>query len=160
MVIQRAALYYRCASKKFGVVLDPWNTLEHLRPSNLSETEYISAALTGLTQWTRTANLHLWVVAHPAKIYKDTTTGKRSVPTPYDIAGSAHWYNKADNIICVHRDQAEGNPLVQVWVQKVRFKHIGRVGGVELRYDRITGRYSDPKATAETADAYRAAGGG
>ena len=145
---------------EFGVVLDRWNTLEHLRPSNLSETEYISAALTDLTQWTRAANLHLWLVAHPAKIYKDTSTGKRAVPTPYDIAGSAHWYNKADNIICVHRDQAEGNALVQVWVQKVRFKHIGRVGGVELHYDPITGRYSDPKAEAEAADAYRAARGG
>jgi len=154
-----AAVRYRCASEKFGVVLDPWNTLEHLRPSNLSETEYISATLTDLTQWTRSANLHLWIVAHPAKIYKGAD-GKRSIPTPYDIAGSAHWYNKADNIICVHRDQAEGNSLVQVWVQKVRFKHIGRVGGVELHYDPITGRYADLKGEEETADAYRAARGG
>jgi len=154
-----SAVRYRCAGKKFGVVLDPWNTLEHLRPSNLSETEYISAALTNLTQWARAANLHLWIVAHPSKIYKGDD-GKRSVPTPYDIAGSAHWYNKADNIICVHRDQAEGNAVVQVWVQKVRFKHIGRVGGVDLHYDRITGRYSDPKAEAAAAAAYRAVRGG
>jgi len=96
-------------------------------------------------------------VGHPTRICK-ATDGKRSIPTPYDIAGSAHWYNKADNIIRVHRDQAEGTSLVQVWVQQVRLKHIGRVGGDELHYDPITGRCSDPKAAA--AGACRAARGG
>ncbi len=76
--LMEAAVRYRCASEKFGVVLDPWNTLEHLRPSNLSETEYISMALTDLTLWTRAANLHLWVVVHPSKLYKDR---KRPVDT-------------------------------------------------------------------------------
>ena len=120
------------------------------------ETEYISGALTTCRCGHGSANLHLWIVAHPAKIYKDTATGKRAVPTPYDIAGSAHWYNKADNIVTVHRDQAEGSPLVDVHIQKVRFKHIGRVGLVQLSYDKITGRYSDPAAEAAAAEAYRA----
>ena len=105
--------------------------------------------------WARSANLHVWVVAHPAKIYKDTATGKRGVPTPYDIAGSAHWYNKADNIITVHRDQTAGNPLVDIHVQKVRFKHIGKVGVIQLHYDKITGRYADAAVAGAAAAAYR-----
>jgi twinkle protein len=79
------------------------------------------------------------------------------VPTPYDLAGSAHWFNKADNIITVHRDVADVHSTeVEIHVQKVRFKHIGRVGLVTLRYDRVTGRYTDPSA----AEAYRAASDG
>ena len=116
-----AAVLYRGHAPKFGVVLDPWNTLEHLRPMHLSETEYISEALTFLSTWARSANLHVWVVVHPAKIYKSKDTGKRDVPT-LDIAGSAHWYNKADDVITVHRDQTAGNPLVDIHILKVRFK--------------------------------------
>ena len=32
---------------------------------------------------------------------------------------------------------------VDIYVQKVRFKHIGRQGLVTLGYDRVTGRYHD-----------------
>jgi hypothetical protein len=32
---------------------------------------------------------------------------------------------------------------VQIHVQKVRFKHIGRVGLANLIYDRVTGRYHE-----------------
>ena len=33
---------------------------------------------------------------------------------------------------------------MDIHVQKVRFKHIGRTGIVGLEYDRVTGRYSEP----------------
>lgn len=125
---------------KKGVVLDPWNMLEHGRPSNMTETEYISLALSELTHVVREHGFHLWIVAHPAKLERGKD-GRRPVPTPYDIAGSAHWYNKADNIIAVHRDQTEDDGKVEVHVQKVRFKHIGKVGYCELHWDKVTGRY-------------------
>lgn len=153
-----ASVVHRGTAKRFGVVLDPWNTLEHLRPSHLSETEYISGALTTITTWSRSANLHVWIVAHPSKIYKSKETGKRDVPTPYDIAGSAHWYNKSDCILTIHRDQTAG-AMVDVHVQKVRFKHIGKVGAVQLAYDKITGRYSDPAANDAEVTSYRSVRG-
>jgi twinkle protein len=125
--------------KKLGIVLDPWNTLDHLR-GGLSETDYISSVLTRVTRIVRETKAHVWLVVHPAKIQKDRE-GKRPVPTPYDISGSAHWYNKADNIITVHRNQAEQTQEVEIHVQKVRFKHVGHLGMTSLLYDRITGRY-------------------
>ena len=64
-------------------------------------------------------------------------------PTPYDISGSAHWYNKASNAATIHRDQAKGGQRVEIHVQKVRFKHLGHVGGSALFYDKVTGRYFD-----------------
>lgn len=127
-------------SKKFGVVLDPWNTLEHNR-GGMSETDYVSFILTEVTKLARSWKAHIWLVVHPAKIQRNKD-GTRPVPTPYDISGSAHWYNKADNIVCVHRNQADRDSQdVEIHVQKVRFKHVGRVGLSTLKYDRIVGRY-------------------
>jgi len=127
---------------KVGVVIDPWNQLEHYRPSHMTETEYISQTLSYVIERVREYNIHLWLVAHPAKLYRDRD-GKYPVPTPRDIAGSAHFWNKADNCITVHRDQVEGSQDVDIHVQKVRWKHIGRIGLATLRYDKATGRYFD-----------------
>jgi twinkle protein len=136
-----------------GIVLDPWNQLEHYRPPNLSETEYVSMALSASIRITRETGAHLWIVAHPAKMPKDRGTGERPIPTPYDISGSAHWYNKADNCITIHRDvMAEPGStaygMVDVHVQKVRFRHIGRPGIVSLWYDGGAGRYLEQRAEA------------
>lgn len=135
----RVALEMRNPGKKFGIVLDPWNTLDHKR-NGMSETDYISHVLSELSTLARNADAHIWLVVHPAKMMRDRD-GKRPVPTPYDMAGSAHFFNKLDNIICVHRDQAEDTQDVEIYVQKVRFKHVGRVGLAILKYDRVTGRY-------------------
>lgn len=138
-----------------GIVIDPWNELDHTRPASFSETDYISAALTKIRRFARENGVHVWLVAHPAKMKKERDQQGNMVypvPTPYDISGSAHWRNKADNAITVYRDVTAEYGLVQVHVQKVRFKHCGRVGVAELRYDRLTGRYSDPQRETATTD--------
>lgn len=133
--------------KKLGVVVDPWNTLNHYDPTvrlnGMSETEYISDVLSSLTRMLRSPegrNCHVFVVAHPAKMYRGTD-GKYPTPSGYDVAGSAHFFNKADNIICVNRDKTEGVQDVEILTQKVRFKHIGAFGAATLKYDKVTGRY-------------------
>jgi twinkle protein len=79
------------------------------------------------------------------------------VPTPHDIADSAHFWNKSDNCITVWRDQAEGSQGVDIHVQKVRFKHIGRIGVETLLYDRVTGRYNEaPKVPKKPKERARA----
>jgi twinkle protein len=123
-----------------GVVLDPWNEIDHTRPLGMSETEHISRCLSKLRAFTRAHGVHLWIVAHPTKLEKDTK-GSYPVPTPYDVAGSAHWRNKADNCISIWRDMATRTDTVEVHVQKVRKKAVGQVGLVRLRYSYLTGRY-------------------
>ncbi len=128
-----------------GLVIDPWNELEHMRPKEWSETEYIAATLTALRSWARTHNVHVWLVAHPQKLRRDDA-GKLPIPRPDSISGSQNWWNKADNAITVWRDFDEFNvnKAVDIHIQKIRFKHIGRIGLVSLDYDRVTGRYSEP----------------
>ena len=117
-----------------ALVIDPWNEMDHYRPSGLSETEYISRILTELRRAAREFKTHLFLVAHPMKLNKGPD-GNYPVPRPYDISGSAHWFNKADNCIAIWRDVMNNPQLTQVHVQKVRFNSTGHPGVAELMYD-------------------------
>lgn len=132
---------------KLGIVVDPWNHLEHNRPSNMSETEYVSHSLSAVIKAVRVANMHLWLVAHPAKMQRNKD-GTHPIPRPQDVSGSAHFWNKADNCITIWRDQTEGTQAVDIHVQKVRFKHHGHIGVTTLLYDKITGRYFEKLGVA------------
>jgi len=124
-----------------GLIIDPWNEIEHQFSNRETETLYISTALTKIRRFCWTHGVHAWIVAHPAKLYKDKDATEYPVPTPYDIAGSAHWRNKADNAIAIYRRMQDGPQPVEVHVQKIRKKSVGQVGMIEMRYDRLTGRY-------------------
>jgi twinkle protein len=125
-----------------GVIIDPWNELDHSRPSHLLETEYISQALSEIRRFARQHQVHVWLVAHPTKLFKDGN-GQYPVPTAYDISGSAHWRNKADNILCIWRDVTAHDHTVQVHVQKIRFREIGQIGKVELTFNSVTGGFHE-----------------
>lgn len=132
----------RFGSGKRGLVIDPWNELEHWRPTNLTETEYVSKTLSLVRNWARRNRVHVWIVAHPQKMRREE--GKLPIPTLDMIAGSQHWWNKTDCGICVWRDfEKMESQETNVYVQKVRFKHVGRPGFTTLRYDRVTGRYHE-----------------
>lgn len=136
---------------KRGLVIDPWNELEHWRPKGIAETEYISQQLSHVRNWARLTNVHVWIVAHPQKVAREN--GRLPVPRPDMISGSQHWWNKADNAITVWRNMEEPDSQdVEIHVQKVRFKHIGRPGLVTLRYDRVTGRYHERPADIDIYD--------
>jgi twinkle protein len=126
-----------------GLVIDPWNEIDHSRPNNQTETEYVSAVLTKIRQFARNMDVHVWLVAHPAKLYKDKD-GKYPVPTPYDISGSAHYRNKADNAVTVWRNVGyEDQSVADIHIQKIRFKEVGRVGLCSLRFDSNTNSLVD-----------------
>lgn len=129
------------------LVIDPWNEVEHDRPSGMSETEYISISLSRLRKFARKHEVAVFVIAHPKSMTKDKD-GAYPVPSPYDISGSANWRNKADNCFAVHRDLADDSASVEIHVQKIKFKIVGKLGMVKFRYDRITGRYHDAYPTA------------
>ena len=125
-----------------GIVIDPWNEIDHARDAHVSETEHVSQSLSRLRRFCRSHDVHVWLVAHPMKLQKDKT-GKYPVPTPYDIAGSANFRNKADNCLTVWRDLADESKAVEIHVQKIRFRECGRLGVALLHFDKTTGRYHD-----------------
>lgn len=122
-----------------GIVVDPWNEIEHSRPRHQSETEYISDALSKFRRFARNHNVHLWLVAHPTKMRR-VDEGEEPVPGLWDIAGSAHFRNKADVGITVWRDLAKNDNTVEIHITKMRFGDQGKLGKVRFGYDRPSKR--------------------
>lgn len=134
-VLERAeVLVYRAGIR--GLIIDPWNELDHSRPNGMSETEFTSAALSKLRAFSRRCGVQVWLVAHPTKLQKDSEGGY-PVATPYDVSGSAHFYNKADACLSVWRNPTTDSP--EVHVQKVRFSETGTLGMQKFRFDKPTG---------------------
>ncbi|KAL8214082.1 hypothetical protein R6Q57_003531 [Mikania cordata] len=117
-----------------GLVIDPYNELDHQRPPNQTETEYVSQMLTSIKRFAQHHSCHVWFVAHPKQLQQ--WTGKP--PNLYDISGSAHFINKCDNGIVIHRNrdpEAGALDLVQICVRKVRNKVSGTIGDAFLQYN-------------------------
>jgi len=124
------------------LVIDPYNKLEHKYTD--SETQYISRFLDQIIQFAKFNNVLIFLVAHPKKMNKDKDS-KIEVPSLYDISGSANFYNKTDYGITVHRKTNEKNVMineVNVYFQKIKYKHLGKQSIVSLNYDYITGRFN------------------
>jgi twinkle protein len=124
-----------------GLVVDPYNEIEHKRPGNMTETEYVSLMLGEMTRFAKLHGVHVFFIAHPAKMQPDNKTGQIPPPGMYDISGSANFVNKTDNGITVHRGERDGT--TDIYIRKVRAKWVGQRGRATLGYNRITGVYSD-----------------
>ena len=128
-----------------GLIVDPWNTIEHKYGDGENETNYISRVLSQLNTFAKVNEMHIWVVAHPRKMENDSDR-KPVVPNPYDISGSANWFNKCDNAITIHRHRNEFEDYVGVHVNKIRFQYkngkptIGKPP-VKLNYNVGSGTY-------------------
>jgi len=121
-----------------SLVIDPYNKLDHTIEKGETETVYISKFLDKLTAFAQNNQVHIFLIAHPTKM-QENEDGTFKVPTLYSISGSAHFYNKTDNGITVYRNF--DNNTTSVFVQKVKFKHIGQTGVQDFFYDTNTGRY-------------------
>jgi twinkle protein len=127
-----------------GLIIDPYNEITHThRKEGISETEYISEFLAQLRGFCRSMGVHIFLVAHPTKLQKGVD-GKYPVPTGYDVAGSAHFFNKADNIIAVHRDKSNPHAPSEIHIQKIRSRWLGQLGTTNLTWDKHSGQYSTP----------------
>lgn len=120
-------------------VIDAWNKLDHQYTD--SETKYVSQQLDKLTMFCQLNNVHLFLLAHPTKMTKDKQTGKYEVPNLYSISGSSNFFNKTSNGISVYRNFDEDNKKSDIYFQKVKFKHWGKVGMVTRSLDKDSGRY-------------------
>ena len=123
-----------------GLILDPWNELDH-NYENLTEAQYLSRELSKIRRFARINQVHIWLIAHPRNLVKDKS-GDYKPPTMYEISGGAHWRNKADNGLCVHRPDYSTDET-EVYIQKIRFKEVGKIGEIKLIYVRDTGEYLD-----------------
>lgn len=120
------------------LVLDPWNEMDH--SFDKREDIYLAEQLRIIKQWARKHDCHVFIVAHPKTMGRDKDNNFL-VPTPYDISGGSMWRNKADNCLTVWRDFTRDDGVIEVHVQKVRFRQVGKIGLAELRYMKATATY-------------------
>lgn len=74
---------------RFGakvIVIDPWNEMDHLRPPDMTITEYVGFAIKQFKAFAKQYQVHLIIAAHPAKMMRDKGTGEIPIPSLYDIS--------------------------------------------------------------------------
>jgi twinkle protein len=116
------------------MVIDPYNYIEVKKDS--SETEAISSMLTRIQAFAKAFGVHVWFVAHPAKVNRSGVDLPR--PDGMSISGSMAWWAKADCGLTVHRGE---NVEIAVW--KCRYRWVGTAGETQLAYDKVTGTYNE-----------------
>jgi len=122
-----------------GLYLNPWNWIDHSRQAFMSETEYISISLSKIIRFAKRFKVHVILVAHTTKMLKEKN-GKYQIPTLYSISGSANFFSKTYNGICVYRDYSSN--VVDVYVQKVKQSWLGSMGFASYSFNTMTRQYS------------------
>ena len=120
------------------LVLDPWNEIEHQRGRDESETEYVGRAIRLLKRFAKDYQCAVWVVAHPRKPTGGDGAPKR--PSLLDLAGSAHFANKADYGVIFHRADL-AMTTTEALVCKKRMGLPGAFGKVTLDWNDATSSY-------------------
>ena len=122
------------------LVIDPLNRLDQQLEPGQTELMYITSLLGKLGRFAAQHKCLVILVAHPRKMNRNTATGELRRVEMNDINGSANFGNMSDYCLCVNRDDAK--QLVTVYIDKVRFKHLGSgYTHAKFVYNRINGRY-------------------
>lgn len=130
---------------KYGInaiVKDPWNKIIHdIKGSR--EDLYLAKELSKEKFFAANFDAY-FIVAHPSKMQKNSAQ-EYSVPDAYDLAGGAMWNNMMDNIMVVHRQNAQKNPtdkMVIIKTVKIKKKKlVGNTGEVDMSFEFKKGRY-------------------
>lgn len=132
------------------LVIDPYNNLEPDRGGMGDRQDlYIQALLRRLRRFARSEGVAVVVVAHPRRTERTPgTEAVYKIPTAGDISGGQEWWNAADMIVSVWRNQSGEEPgmfgdpsQVKVQVSKCRFAKWGRVGVSTLTFDADARRF-------------------
>ena len=129
------------------LLLDPFNYIDLPVQSGTTDTQKISMVLKQIVAFARKYKVMVILVAHPRKPQADSKDkqSQHSVPSLYDIAGSADFYNKCDYGLILQREpeteNAKSQSLVDVYVQKVRFRHLGQLGRCVFGFDPQSNRF-------------------
>lgn len=128
--------------RRFGInafSIDPWNTLIHATEDGESGSDYIGRQLSKIRQFIRGHDVRGIVAAHPRKPERGAGA---LVPGPNDAAGSYNFFAMADAMIAVGRNKADTSQPVEMHIQKIRHRHLGKEGVCKFEWSPVTGRYT------------------
>ena len=129
----------------FGVdifVIDAFNKLGLPKGNKL---EAINEVLTKLTMFAQMHNVIVFLIAHPTKMGQDDKTGLPTMPSLYNVSGSADFRNQTHDGFCVYRYFDNGmneGGYTTITNLKTKMSFQGEIGGSEdFEYDIPSGRY-------------------
>jgi twinkle protein len=131
------------------IIIDPWNELEHLPEKGESMTSYINFAIKTIRSWAKALEVHIVVVAHPAKMKTD---GRPRPPTGYDIADSAAFFNKPGLGITIHAGEQPGEVQIINWKTRDRLLYGTAPQRITVEYAAAWGCYRRCGVVAHQAD--------
>ena len=122
------------------LIIDPMNRLEqHLEPGQ-TEMAYITDTLNKLGRFAILNQCLVILVAHPRKVNRNEKDGTLRRVEMNDINGSANFANMSD--FCLVVDRNDTKQMVTVYIEKVRFKHLGSAHtDAKFVYNHLNGRY-------------------
>ena len=130
-----------------GVMIDPFNQLDHLQKAYQREDQYLSEIFKDLKRFALLNNICYNIISHPKN---PTYAQDKSLPIVdmYDIAGGAAWGNKMDQIISYYRPNFhidKNDPQVKIYIQKLKRKRTGgQLGDFDLVLNWKKKRYANP----------------
>ena len=124
-----------------GLIIDPWNWVDQTMNPGENETQYTNRAMSQIVRFARKFSVHVFLIAHPRKMYRDRETGEYDVPTLYDISGSSAFFNKAHNGVVVHRKFSDNT--ITIYIQKVKYKWLGKLGDIQMLFDLFSNSYTE-----------------
>lgn len=130
-----------------GVLIDPFNQLDHIQKPYQREDQYLSETLKDIKRFALLNCVSYNIVAHPVKQQRN---GDNSLPPVdlYDISGGSMWANKSDNVISYYRPNHHVNkssPEVTIYIQKTkRLRTGGKNGQFDLKMNWAIKRFVDP----------------
>lgn len=119
------------------LVIDPLNNIEP--DSGMEDLKWDRKVNAELRRFARKYHCLVILVAHPRKVNRANLDGKKRRVEMNDINGSADFGNMTDFCISVDRD--DDLKVVSIYVDKVKFKHLGTRGVFYFHYDELSGRY-------------------
>jgi len=127
-----------------GVLIDPWNQLDHDDTGGIRSDQYLRKWLTKLKRFAQKRQLCFVYTAHPAGDVTDRQSGELRVPKAYNISDGKMHNNKCDNVLAVHRPKFPASET-ELWIHKIKkWGLVGRAGMIVLDYNTATSRYFCP----------------
>jgi twinkle protein len=127
-VIEEAVTRHGCR----GVLVDPWNEVEHLWDRQDTEATYLNRALRHLKRLARRFQIAIVIVAHPTAVGGRVASIEEA--NLYDINGGAVWNNKADLGVIVWADETASLDRHVKIAKSKDFQRMGRPGIVRMRF--------------------------
>jgi twinkle protein len=129
-----------------GVLLDPFNQLDHLQKPYQREDQYLSEVLKDVKRFALLNCIVYNIIAHPIKQQRQTSGAYPPVDM-YDVAGGAMFANKVDGLLSYYRPrhhEDKASPEVEIHIQKIKRRRTGgKPGMFEMRLKWATKRFVD-----------------